>query len=64
MTTRLVITGGFLGAGKTTWLLKAAQTLTARGYRVGLITNDMGPNHRSFIMTPSSRSLVRPVPQP
>jgi len=42
MTTRLVITGGFLGAGKTTWLLKAAQKLTERGYRVGLITNDQG----------------------
>lgn len=42
MTTRLVITGGFLGAGKTTLLLKAAQRLTKRGYRVGLLTNDQG----------------------
>lgn len=42
MTTRLVITGGFLGAGKTTLLLKAAQQLTERGYRVGLLTNDQG----------------------
>lgn len=42
MTTRLVITGGFLGAGKTTLLLNAAQRLVARGYRVGLITNDQG----------------------
>ena len=42
MTTRLVITGGFLGAGKTTLLLKAAQLLTAQGYRVGLLTNDQG----------------------
>ncbi len=42
MTTRLVITGGFLGAGKTTLLLKAAQKLAERGYRVGLITNDQG----------------------
>lgn len=42
MTTRLVITGGFLGAGKTTLLLKAAQQLVARGYRVGLLTNDQG----------------------
>lgn len=42
MTTRLVITGGFLGAGKTTLLLNAAQRLTERGYRVGLLTNDQG----------------------
>ncbi len=40
--TRLVLTGGFLGAGKTTWLLRAAQTLQARGYRVGYVTNDQG----------------------
>jgi G3E family GTPase len=32
--------GGFLGAGKTTALLRLAKHLTARGRRVGLITND------------------------
>jgi len=32
--------GGFLGAGKTTAVLRAARTLTDRGLRVGLITND------------------------
>jgi G3E family GTPase len=32
--------GGFLGAGKTTAILQAAQHLRARGLRVGLITND------------------------
>jgi len=32
--------GGFLGAGKTTALLRLAEHLTARGRRVGLITND------------------------
>jgi len=42
MPTRLIIVGGFLGAGKTTLLLNAAQRLIARGYRVGLITNDQG----------------------
>ncbi|MEZ4682516.1 MAG: GTP-binding protein [Caldilineaceae bacterium] len=42
MPIRLAIAGGFLGAGKTTLLLSAAQRLTARGYRVGLITNDQG----------------------
>jgi len=35
-----VMVGGFLGAGKTTALLRLAEYLTARGRRVGLITND------------------------
>lgn len=37
---RAVLLGGFLGAGKTTAVLRLAHTLTARGLRVGLITND------------------------
>ena len=43
MTTRLITVGGFLGAGKTTLLCEAAQRLTGRGQRVGLITNDQAP---------------------
>jgi G3E family GTPase len=35
-----IMIGGFLGAGKTTALLRLAEHLTARGRRVGLITND------------------------
>ena len=35
-----VMVGGFLGAGKTTALLRLAGHLTAQGRRVGLITND------------------------
>lgn len=35
-----VMIGGFLGAGKTTAILKLAEYLTANGKRVGLITND------------------------
>jgi len=42
MKTRLIIVGGFLGAGKTTLLLESARQLVARGYRVGLVTNDQG----------------------
>lgn len=42
MKTRLIIVGGFLGAGKTTLLLESARQLAARGYRVGLVTNDQG----------------------
>ena len=35
-----IMIGGFLGAGKTTALLKLAAHLTSNGRRVGLITND------------------------
>ncbi len=35
-----IMVGGFLGAGKTTAVLRLADHLTARGRRVGLITND------------------------
>lgn len=35
-----IMVGGFLGAGKTTALLRLAEYLTAGGRRVGLITND------------------------
>ena len=39
-TVPLIFVGGFLGAGKTTLLWAAAKCLIARGWRVGLITND------------------------
>jgi len=41
--TRLIICGGFLGAGKTTLIWDVAQRLMAQGKRVGLITNDQAP---------------------
>jgi G3E family GTPase len=37
---RYIMIGGFLGAGKTTAVLKLAEHLSAAGQRVGLITND------------------------
>lgn len=37
---RYVMVGGFLGAGKTTALLRLADRLRGQGLRVGLITND------------------------
>jgi Ni2+-binding GTPase involved in maturation of urease and hydrogenase len=40
LTTRLVIVGGFLGAGKTTAILKLARHWIDRGKRVGVIAND------------------------
>jgi G3E family GTPase len=37
---RYIMIGGFLGAGKTTAMLRLASKLAADGLRVGLITND------------------------
>jgi G3E family GTPase len=37
---RYIMVGGFLGAGKTTAILKLAEHLTTQGKKVGLITND------------------------
>ncbi|MDH6358494.1 GTP-binding protein [Parabacteroides sp. PF5-9] len=42
-TTKLIIAGGFLGAGKTTFLWQVAQQFMQQGLRVGLITNDQAP---------------------
>jgi len=42
MSCRYIMIGGFLGAGKTTAVLKLARHLHDRGQRVGLITNDQG----------------------
>ncbi|MES2573050.1 MAG: GTP-binding protein, partial [Verrucomicrobiota bacterium] len=39
---RYIMIGGFLGAGKTTAVAALAQRLTAKGLKVGLITNDQG----------------------
>ena len=39
---RYIMIGGFLGAGKTTAVVRLARHLTARGQCVGLITNDQG----------------------
>ncbi len=38
--TRLLMIGGFLGAGKTTAIARLARQFTDQGLRVGLVTND------------------------
>jgi len=38
--TRFIMIGGFLGAGKTTTILRLAEFYSAQGRRVGLVTND------------------------
>jgi Ni2+-binding GTPase involved in maturation of urease and hydrogenase len=40
MAVPLLVVGGFLGAGKTTLVERAARSLSAEGRRVGIITND------------------------
>ena len=40
--TRMVLIGGFLGAGKTTLINKIAQQLMAEKRKIGIITNDQG----------------------
>lgn len=42
MSTRLLPVGGFLGAGKTTTLIRLAQYWERRGERVAVVTNDQG----------------------
>lgn len=39
---KLHLVSGFLGSGKTTAIIMAAQTLMARGMTVGVVTNDQG----------------------
>lgn len=40
--TKLVIVGGFLGAGKTTAIARLAGMLIEKGLRIGIVTNDQG----------------------
>ena len=49
---------GFLGAGKTTAMATAARARLARGYRVGLVTNDQG---QDLVDTAYLRSLGLPT---
>jgi G3E family GTPase len=39
-TTRVILVGGFLGAGKTTLVARVAERLARQGKRVGLVAND------------------------
>lgn len=48
-----IMLGGFLGSGKTTAVASLAQRLTAKGLKVGLITNDQG---RELVDTAMLRS--------
>jgi Ni2+-binding GTPase involved in maturation of urease and hydrogenase len=54
---RFILIGGFLGAGKTTALLRLAERLKREGRRVGLITND-----QSVDLVDSARARAAGVP--
>ena len=43
MQTRIILVGGFLGAGKTTLIWRVAEKLMSQGKGVGLITNEQAP---------------------
>jgi G3E family GTPase len=51
--TNYILVGGFLGAGKTTTILKLADILNGRGVRVGLITNDQSQGLVDTVMLAS-----------
>jgi Ni2+-binding GTPase involved in maturation of urease and hydrogenase len=55
---RFVMVGGFLGAGKTTTLARLARGYTARGLKVGLVTNDQA---QDLVDTTSLRAQGFPV---
>ncbi|MDC7234191.1 MAG: GTP-binding protein [Spirochaetales bacterium] len=40
--TKLILLGGFLGSGKTTFMVKAASLLEQQGMKVSVISNDQG----------------------
>ena len=58
MKAHYVMVGGFLGAGKTTALLRAGEHLARRGQRVGLIMNDQS---EALVDTAVVRSHEFPV---
>jgi Ni2+-binding GTPase involved in maturation of urease and hydrogenase len=58
---RYIMIGGFLGAGKTTAILKLADHLRRQGRRVGLITNDQGTGLVDTQMAEASHFAVEEI---
>ncbi|MEN6347009.1 MAG: GTP-binding protein [Armatimonadia bacterium] len=59
--TRIILVGGFLGAGKTTMLARAATALVEQGKRVGLITNDQAANLVDTAILEQARLQVQEI---
>lgn len=60
-TCKLILVGGFLGAGKTSLLWRAAELLKAEGQAVGLITNDQATDLVDTAFLEDRENLVREV---
>ncbi len=58
---RLVLVGGFLGAGKATLLVAAARRIRDNGGRVALITNDQGADLVDTQLAAATGFAVREV---
>lgn len=59
--TKVILVGGFLGAGKTTLVAKATERLVRQGKRVGLITNDQAANLVDTAILKQASSAVQEV---
>jgi Ni2+-binding GTPase involved in maturation of urease and hydrogenase len=58
---KLVLTGGFLGSGKTTAITEACKHLMSKGKRVAVITNDQGDQQVDSAFTKSLGINTREV---
>lgn len=58
---RYILVGGFLGAGKTTALLRLADWLRQQGRRVGLISNDQGSGLVDTALFAAARFAVEEI---
>lgn len=59
---KLILTGGFLGSGKTTAIVNASQQLIHQGKKVGVITNDQGDQQVDSAFIKSLDIPTREVP--
>lgn len=58
----IALVGGFLGAGKTTAMLRAAHQLAAQGCRVGIVTNDQAEELVDTALAQQHGLIVKEVP--
>ena len=61
MQTKLIIVGGFLGAGKTSLLWDTAKKIKGSGGSVGLITNDQASGLVDTAFLETGSGLVKEV---
>lgn len=59
--TRLMLIGGFLGAGKTTLIDRLASDLRKEGKKVGIVTNDQAPQLVDTVFLAKNNDFVEEV---